>query len=405
MTIDGKPRAQAQTSATAERPHRVHVLTLVDRLSITGGAEHIALDIATRLDPSRFRSTLCASRFAAAGTPNASERQGLDLMHAAGTGFVPLRRRSRIDFRSWRRLAAYIRREHVEVIHAHMFGSNVWGTVIGRLTGVPVIIAHEHSRSFEGEPLMRLLDRELIARYCDAFIAVSREDRRKMIELERIPAERIRVLANGIVPGTPTPGRDLRAELGLGRAPLVGAVGGLRAVKSYDVLIRAAAHLRDRHPDLRVLIAGDGEERPRLEALIRELELTDVVVMLGAWLDIPDLLAALDVAVCASEREGSPLSVMEYMEAGLPIVATRVGGIPDLIDDGVHGLLVEPGNPEAMAAAIADLLNDRARASQLGMHARERRRREFDLDVMVRNVEALYTELLTARAARRRSPR
>lgn len=300
-------------------------------------------------------------------------------------------------------MAAYIRRERVQVIHAHMFGSNVWGTIIGRLTGVPVIIAHEHSRSFEGEPLMRLLDRELIARYCDAFIAVSREDRRKMIELERIPAERIRVLPNGIAPGTPTPGSDLRAELGVGSGPLVGAVGGLRAVKAYDVLIRAAARLRDKHPNLRVLIAGDGDERPRLEALSRELGLTDVVVMLGAWLDVPDLLAALDVAVCASEREGSPLSVMEYMEAELPIVATRVGGIPDLIDDGVHGLLVEPGNPEALAAAIDNLLSDRARASQLGMHARERRRREFDLDVMVHNVEALYTELLVAHAARGRS--
>ena len=395
-------RAEVQTSASVrtEHPHRTHVLTLVDRLSITGGAEHIALDIATRLDPSRFRSTLCASRFAPTGTPNSSERQGLDLMHAAGTGFIPLRRRSRIDFRSWRRLAAYVRNEHVKVIHAHMFGSNVWGTVIGRLTGVPVIIAHEHSRSFEGEPLMRLLDRELIARHCDAFIAVSCEDRRKMIELERIPTERIRVLANGIAAETPTPGRDLRAELDLGRGPLIGAVGGLRAVKAYDVLIRAAAHLHDRHPDLRVLIAGDGEERPRLEALIRELGLADVVVMLGAWLDVPDLLAALDVAVCTSEREGSPLSVMEYMEAELPIVATRVGGIPDLIDDGVHGLLVEPGNPEALAAAIDDLLSDRTRASALGKHARERRRREFDLDVMVHNVEALYTELLAARTAR-----
>jgi glycosyltransferase involved in cell wall biosynthesis len=85
------------------------------------------------------------------------------------------------------------------------------------------------------------------------------------------------------------------------------------------------------------------------------------------------------------------------MEAGLPIVATRVGGIPDLIEDGVHGVLVESGNPEALAAAVNDLLSDPTRASQLGMHARERRRCEFDLDVMVHNVEALYTELLTAR--------
>jgi glycosyltransferase involved in cell wall biosynthesis len=285
----------------------------------------------------------------------------------------------------------------VDVVHAHMFGSNAWGTLIGRLARVPIVIAHEHTWSFEGEPIRRLLDRELIGRWSDVFVAVSREDRRKMIELERVPAERIRFIPNGIAPRTPTPGRDLRAELGVGSAPLVGAVGALRAQKAYDVLIRAAAGLRESYPDLRVLIAGEGPEKPRLEALVRELGLGEVIMMLGRRLDVPDMLAALDVAVCASHYEGSPLAVMEYMEAALPIVATRVGGVPDLIEDGVHGVLVEPGDPGALAEALGSLLGDRARASTLGARARERRRREFDLDVMVHNFEALYEELLRAR--------
>jgi glycosyltransferase involved in cell wall biosynthesis len=375
----------------------VHVLTLVDHLGTGGGAERLALDIATRLAPSRFRSTLCASRFVASPTPTEGERQALERLRESGIDFLPLGRRRRGEIWSWRHLAAYIRRERVDVLHAHMFGSNLWGTVVGRLARVPVVIAHEHTWSFEGELLRRVLDRELIGRWSDAFVAVSREDRRKMIEIERIPAERIRFLANGIAPQAPTPGRDLRAELGVGSGPLVGAVGALRAQKAYDVLIRAAARLRGDHPDLHVLIAGEGPEKPRLEALVRELGLVDVIVMLGRRLDVPDLLAELDVSVCASHFEGSPLAVMEYMEAGLPIVATRVGGVPDLIEDGVHGLLVEPDDPAGLAAAIHDLLSDRARAFALGAHARERRRREFDLDVMVGNIEALYEELLAAR--------
>ena len=279
-----------------------------------------------------------------------------------------------------------------------MFGSNLWGTVIGRLTHVPIVIAHEHTWSFEGEPLKRLLDRELIARWSDAFVAVSRADRRRMIEIERIPPEQIRFIPNGITPRAPTPGRDLRAELGVGSGPLVGTLGSLRAQKAYDVLIQAAARLREGHPDLHVLIAGDGPEKARLEALISGLGLGDTVLLLGRRLDAPDILAALDVAVCASHFEGSPLAVMEYMEAGLPIVATGVGGVPDLIEDGVHGLLVEPGNPVGLARAVEDLLSDRGRASALGARARERRRREFDLDVMVHNIEALYEDLLATHA-------
>jgi glycosyltransferase involved in cell wall biosynthesis len=393
--------ASGSARATTSRPRepageRVHVLTLIDHLVTTGGAERLALEIATRLDPSRFRSTLCASRFAPTSTISDDERQTLARVQESGIGFLALGRRRRASVWPWSRLAAYLRRERVDVLHAHMFGSNVWGTVIGRLARVPVVVAHEHTWSFEGQPLRRMLDRELIGRFADAFIAVSRDDRRKMIEIERVPAARVRFVPNGIASRAPSPGADLRAELGLGPGPLIGAVGTLRAQKAYEVLIRAVAVLRSRNPDLRLVIAGGGPEREPLERLIGELGLADVVKLLGRRLDVPDLLAGLDVAVCSSAFEGSPLSVMEYMEAGLPIVATRVGGVPDLIDDGVHGLLVEPGDPQALALAIEELLRDRERAREMGARARERRRREFDLDVMVANFEALYLELLTA---------
>jgi glycosyltransferase involved in cell wall biosynthesis len=406
---------QADSSRSSSRPDsgvrdvsprsRPHVLTLVDHLGRAGGAERLALEIATRLDSSRFRSSLCATRFDATREPNDDEGAALARLRDAGASLLALGRTRPAELRQWRPLAAYLRSEHVDVVHAHMFGSNVWGTIIGRLVGVPVVIAHEHTWSFQGAPLRRLLDRELIGRFSDAFVSVSREDRRKMIEIEGIPAERIRFIANGITPEAPTPGRDLRAELGLDSEPVIGAVGALRAQKAYDVLIRAVADLRAGYPGLRVLIVGDGSEEARLRASIAELGLQETVLLLGRRLDVADVLAALDVAVCSSRFEGSPLAVMEYMEAGLPIVATRVGGVPDLIDDGVHGLLVEPENPAALAGAIRSLLEDRERASAMGARARERRRSEFDLDVMVHNFEALYEELLAARSRPREQRR
>jgi glycosyltransferase involved in cell wall biosynthesis len=122
--------------------------------------------------------------------------------------------------------------------------------------------------------------------------------------------------------------------------------------------------------------------------------LGQAVHLLGRRADVPDILRALDVAVCCSNSEGSPLSVMEYMQAGLAVVATSVGGIPDLIEPGVHGLLVPPRDPPALAAALADLLAEPDRARAMGDRARKRQLAEFDIDVLVHRLEALYLELL-----------
>jgi glycosyltransferase involved in cell wall biosynthesis len=238
------------------------------------------------------------------------------------------------------------------------------------------------------------LDRELIARGSNAFIAVSREDRRRMIELEKISPEDAVFVPNGIRSLPAPSGRDVRAELGIAADdPIVTTVGFLRRPKTMDVLIEAAARIAPRLPGLRVLIVGEGADRPVYEALIERLGVQDTVKLLGLRSDVPDLLAASDVAVLSTNSEGSPLSVMEYMDAGLPVVATRVGGIPDLIDDGVHGHLVEPQDPAGLGDAIARVLADPEEARRMGERGRERRRREFDIDVMVDNLQNLYLEL------------
>jgi glycosyltransferase involved in cell wall biosynthesis len=138
--------------------------------------------------------------------------------------------------------------------------------------------------------------------------------------------------------------------------------------------------------------------------VIDELGLGDTVTLLGVRQDVPAVLAALDAVVFSSTSEGSPLSILEAMEAGRPIVATRVGGVPEMIDDGVHGLLVTPHDPAAIAAGVARVLDDRAAAEAMGRRARERRRTEFDVDVMVSRFERLYEDLYGRRARRRGAP-
>jgi glycosyltransferase involved in cell wall biosynthesis len=380
-------------SPAAGHDGKLRVVTLVDRLG-TGGAERLAIQTTTRLDPERFDRTLVASRDFDVAISKQHVANALADLRAADVRVIGLNRTSARQVWAWWPLYRLLRRERVDVLHAHKFGSNLWGTIVGRLARVPVIVAHEHTWSYEGQPLRRLADRAVIARGSSAFVAVSREDQRRMIEIEHIRPEDTLFIPNGIPAPPPASGADVRAELGIAAdAPLIGTVSVLRPQKALDVLLRASRILVEDFPGLRVLIAGEGDRREALEQLTDELGLGDTVMFLGVRTDVPDVLAALDVAVSSSDFEGSPLSVMEYMEAARPVVATRVGGIPDLIEDGEQGLVVEPQDPAGFAAAVAQLLRDPERARRMGERGRERRRTEFDIDVMVRRLEGLYEEL------------
>jgi len=163
------------------------------------------------------------------------------------------------------------------------------------------------------------------------------------------------------------------------------------------MLLEATADLRRSHPSLRVLIAGEGPERPILEQMLDSMGLRDTIQLLGRRADVPDVLAACDVAVCCSDFEGTPLAVIESMAAGKPVVATRVGGLPDVVEDGVTGVLVEPRSPTRLAGAIDGLLTRPDRALEMGARGRERQRSELTMDVTLRHLDILYRELLDAR--------
>jgi glycosyltransferase involved in cell wall biosynthesis len=373
---------------------RLRVVTLIDKPDVTGGGERMAVTLAMHVDPARFDRFLCGTR----PSQGASFEEEL---REAGVRTLSLDRGSKLDLLAWRPLVSVLRRERIDILHAHKFGSNLWGAVIGRLARVPVVIAHEQSwasarYSFAGPRLRAFLDRNVIGRLADAFIAVSEADKQRMIDLEGVPSDRIRVLFNAIPAQEPT-GADVRAELGIAPgAPVVATVCQLRAEKALDLLVDAAGELVGEFADLRVLIAGDGQEEAALREQIHARGLEETVKLLGTRRDVPDLLAAVDVAVCCSDFEGTPLSVMEYMAAGKPVVATRVGGLPEMIDDGVHGLLFEKQNAHELARALARLLRDREERQRMGEHARERQRERFDLDGAARWLEGLYEELYSA---------
>jgi glycosyltransferase involved in cell wall biosynthesis len=389
-------------SSAANDP-RIRALTLGrDVGPYFGGAERLAFEFVKRLDPERFKRYLCVTHARPPEHRAANDRE-LAQLEQEGVEVLRLERESLVSNAAWIKLYRLLRRESIDIVHAHMPRAGIPGTIIGRMARVPLIVNHEHTWSFQGQPLRRFLDRNVIARGGDVLLAVSEWDRRHIIEVERIPPECVRILSNGISPISPE-GPDLRRELGGAPAVgLIGMLGRLEPQKRHDDLIRAVALLKREGVPVRCVIAGHGPDEDMLRSLIGDLGLGEDVSLLGHRDDISSVIRALDVAVLSSVFEGSPLAVMEYMACAAPIVATAVGGVPELIEDGVHGLLVEPRDPEALAGAIRRLLEDRALALRLGQAASERQRAEFDLDVVVRRLEALYLELYEKKRPARRA--
>ena len=354
-----------------------------------GGAEILVVEFVRRLNPERFDRYLCTTRMPEPERLALSIEEA-DELEQVGVHVLNLGRRSSASILPWRRLWQLLVRERIDIVHAHMLRANVPAALLARLAGVPVVISHEHGSSLYEHSVRRALNVHIVGRLSDVVLAVSEWDRANLIE-GGMPADRVRVLPNGILP-LPA-GADVRAELAPDGVPLVGAVGRLDPVKGYDDLIGAVRILKDRGTAVCCVIAGVGPDENRLRGLIDELGLEDSVRLLGLRDDIAALLRAFDVAVMSSHSEGSPLAIIEYMAAGLPIVATSAGGISELIKDGEDGLLVDPQDPAALAAALERILSDSALGARLGASAQARQVDEHDLERTIGRLENLYVAL------------
>jgi glycosyltransferase involved in cell wall biosynthesis len=373
---------------------RLRVLTLARDAGLgSGGAEVLAYEFVRRLDREQFQPYLCTTRMPVPSRTErvASERIGLE---SDKIQVLALDRPSTYSIAPWRHLYRLMIRERIDIVHSHMPRASVPGTILGRLARVPIIISHEHGSILENKPVRTFLDRNVVDRWSDVVVTVSEWDRRQMIEVSGMSPDRIRVLPNGIKARSPV-GTDIRGELGLrDDQPLIGVVGRLTSQKRQADAIRAVAQL-NASAERRVscVLLGEGPDDAALRTIARDLGIEDQVHLTGNRADVPDVLAALDVAVLSSIWEGAPLAVLEYMAAGAPIVATAVGGVPELIVDGVHGLLVPPRAPGQLAEAIGRLLEDPSLARRLGDAARDRQQAEFDLDVTVKRLQELYLDI------------
>ncbi len=307
---------------------RLRVLTLVDLVKDQGGAERFAVALATHLPPDRFESWICSTRYSEPGTVAELQRRGI--------GHLAVKRRGKLDVLSFWRLVRLLRRERFDVLHAHKFGSNLWGTLLGRACRVPVVIAHEHTWSYEGNPLRVWLDGHVIGRLADRFVAVSTADAERMVSIEGVDPEKIVVIpATVYLPRASPADSNLRGELGLtAETPLIFAAAVLRPQKALHVMIEALALLRATGVDAHLAVAGDGDEREALERRARDLGVADATHLLGRRGDVEAILETATVGALSSDYEGTPVFLAECMAHSLPIAATAVGGIPDVLEAG-----------------------------------------------------------------------
>jgi glycosyltransferase involved in cell wall biosynthesis len=323
-----------------------------------------------------------------------------DELRRAGFPVEILGRRPGFDFSCVRRLAACFRRHDVRVVHAHQYAPFFYAA-LARLVGwrrLPIVFT-EHGRDYpDFRRSKRVLANRALVRRGDRVIGVGQYVRQALIANEGLRPDKVEVIYNGIdvaaYQSSPASRRAARAALRLADDEVaVVQVARLNPLKDHATAIHALAHLAASHPLARLLVVGDGEERPRIEALIAELGLARQVRILGTRRDVADLLAAADVFLLSSVSEGIPLTLIEAMAAGLPCVSTAVGGTPEVILDGQTGLLARAGDPADLATKLAIVLDDADLRSRLGSAGRERSRRHFSDADMHASYHAIYRDL------------
>lgn len=362
-----------------------------------GGAERQLVALARGLDRSRFLPVIFC--LTATGPLVADlEEAGVETRCFALRGLKVWRNPVRVA----QCLLAFfndLKKEKPEIVHGLLFHAYVLGTYAAKLTGVPIVIASRRSLGhFKGGKPHYLLAERLANRMTDLIVANSEAVKEDVVRQERVEPAKVRVIYNGIdpylydIPADPA----LRASLGVPEeARIVGVVANLIHYKGHRFFLQACQEVKRKYPAVCFLLIGDGPLRGALEGLARKLGLDKDVLFLGSRQDIPQLLALMDVAVLPSLEEGFPNAILEAMAARKPVVATRVGGVPEVVIHGETGLLVPPKDPPALAEAIIELLGDPKRAEEMGKAGRDRVKKEFGLDRMIREMEGLYEELIT----------
>jgi len=388
-------RVRIRRVNTQARPIRVSYV--IGSLAV-GGAETQLVRLVNGLDRTRFKpSIICLTQGG-----DLEEVLSPDVPVIKLQGSPAANRSARSKLVGMRILAALVRglrAQRPDAVHAYLPAAYVLGGLAAWLLRVQLIVAGRRgltSIDVYTSAGWRVLA-QMANRVIDVYICNSRAVRDFAIAKESIPIERMRVIPNGIdlpplgpAPRLPTEWKSAGAKAAM--------VANFIGYKGHRGALEAVAQVATRHPSFRLVLIGDGPERAALTNLARELAVSDNVIFGGVRKDAAALLPAFDFTILGSSEEGFPNALMESMAAAVPVVSTRVGGVPELVEDGVHGLLVPYGDPAALAGAITWMIEHPEESRRMGEAARLRIAEHFSTERMVTNTQAVYQEFLHRRA-------
>jgi glycosyltransferase involved in cell wall biosynthesis len=382
-------------------PEKLRVLRVITRLNIGGPAIHAIL-LTRGLQNERFSSVLVT------GLEGRHEGSMRDLARSHGVRPRVVRELGREvsplnDLRATLEMYRLIRKGRPHIVHTHMAKAGTAGRLAARLARVPIVVHTFHGHTFHsyfGPLKTRLfigIERAL-GKLTDRVIAVGDVQRAEIARYGVAPLEKIVTIPLGLeIEQMLDAERDrgkLRSELGLnGKDKLVGIVARLVPIKAHEVFLEAAVRVRDAEPSTTFLIVGDGERRDELEAMAHDLGLQRSTRFLGWRGDMRSVYADLDVVALCSNNEGSPVALIEALAAARPVVSTRVGGVPNVVQDGESGVLVPARDPAAFAHAVLALLREPDRAARFGLAGRRAVFPRHSSGRLVQDVERLYLEL------------
>jgi glycosyltransferase involved in cell wall biosynthesis len=362
-------------------------------LSEWGGAQHVVYELVRHFKGEFACMVACGPR---------GELIERVRSHSIPVTVIPALRRNLnpwLDAAALGQILRLLQNGNFSIVHCHSSKAGILGRLAAHITGVPVVLFTAHGWAFtEGRSywkrwLAALLER-IASRWSTKIVCVSHYDRELALRFKVTQPKRLVVIHNGIDPSpfARADGSTVRQEFGLVEDLVITTVGRLAVQKDPLTLLRAYRILDPRNA--KVVIAGDGPLRKSVEQYVNRNMLRNRVLLAGTFHNVPALLVASDIFVLASRWEGLPLTIIEAMMAGLPVVATGVGGVAELVEHGVTGIIVPPGNPEALAEAIRQLLEDADLRRRMGQAGRQRALERFTVNRMVAEVKTLYTSLL-----------